>query len=111
VVDFRLEEAGAGSRVIVYTGLALSGSVTQYGRGTGMIQGIATQLVSKFATRFKAQLDAAPMEAVETAASPADVAEISAPLQPAKPISGLKLFLSACWNMIMRLLSRRQHVS
>jgi hypothetical protein len=60
---------------------------------------------------LKARLYAAPMEAVETAASAADAAEISAPLQPAKPISGLKLFLSACWNMIMRLLSRRQHVS
>src|SRR6185295_8689102 len=35
---FRLDPAGAGSKVIVHTNLTLSGSVAQYGRGVGIIQ-------------------------------------------------------------------------
>src|SRR5262249_38960715 len=42
--SFRIEPAGAGSKVLVHTDLALSGSVAQYGRGVGMIQATAAAI-------------------------------------------------------------------
>jgi len=43
---FRIEPAGAGSRVLIHTDLMLSGAVAQYGRGVGMIQATAAQIIS-----------------------------------------------------------------
>ena len=57
---FRLEPAGAGSKVLVHTDLALSGSVAQYGRGVGMIQATAAQIMNQFANNLKAQLAQQP---------------------------------------------------
>src|SRR5437016_1350452 len=47
--SFRLEPVARGSKVLVHTDLALSGSVAQYGRGVGMIQATAAQLINQFA--------------------------------------------------------------
>ncbi|MEK7835174.1 MAG: SRPBCC family protein, partial [Pseudomonadota bacterium] len=41
IIDFRLEPAVAGSRLLIHTNVKLSGSIAQYGRGSGMIQGFA----------------------------------------------------------------------
>src|SRR5690242_3679594 len=49
VTSFRLEPAAAGTRVLVHTNLALSGAVAQYGRGVGIIQMTAAQIVTQFA--------------------------------------------------------------
>jgi carbon monoxide dehydrogenase subunit G len=56
VVQFRLEPAPEGTKVIVETNLNLSGSVAQYGRATGVIQGVASQLTAQFALNLKAML-------------------------------------------------------
>ena len=57
VASFRVEDAPAGgSKVLVHTDLTLSGSVAQYGRGVGMIQTTAAQIMNQFANNLKAQI-------------------------------------------------------
>ena len=53
--SFRLEATPNGSKVLVHTDLTLSGAVAQYGRGVGMIQATAAQLMKQFAENLKAQ--------------------------------------------------------
>src|SRR5919201_1877604 len=53
---FRLEPSGSGSKVLVHTNLTLSGAVAQYGRGVGIIQATAAQLMNQFANSLKAKL-------------------------------------------------------
>src|SRR5215471_7185440 len=79
--SFRLEPAGAGSKVLVHTDLTLSGAVAQYGRGVGMIQATAGALMKQFADNLKKQLAAAPAVAA-TAAAPASAAVSSAAATP-----------------------------
>src|SRR6516162_5506055 len=51
--EFRLEPAGAGSKVLVHTNLTLSGAVAQYGRGVGIIQATSAQLMNQFAKNLR----------------------------------------------------------
>ena len=115
---FRLEPAGAGSKVLVHTDLTLSGAVAQYGRGVGMIQATAAQLMKQFADNLKKQLAAAPAPASAPAAAPASVAAPAATVSPqpaapqspppaAAPISGFSLMARVIWDAIMRLFGRR----
>src|SRR6516162_5044893 len=53
---FHLEPANGGSKVQVHTNLTLSGAVAQYGRGVGIIQMTAAQIIGQFANNLKAQL-------------------------------------------------------
>jgi uncharacterized protein len=74
VAGFRLEPAGDGSKVLVHTTLTLSGSVAQYGRGVGIIQLTAAQIITQFANNLKAQLGrkdtaSAPVERLAEPAS------------------------------------------
>jgi uncharacterized protein len=94
--SFRLESVANGSKVLVHTDLALSGSVAQYGRGVGMIQATAAQIINQFAGNLKAQLAAAPVAAVTAPAA-------SAPPPAAKPISGFALMAKVLWDAIVRL--------
>jgi uncharacterized protein len=57
-VDFHLEPFAGGSRVRVKTDLLLSGAVAQYGRASGVIQEVASQLIGQFAECLKRQLEA-----------------------------------------------------
>src|SRR5436309_2527392 len=57
---FRLEPAGSGSRVLVHTNLALTGAVAQYGRGVGVIQATAAQLINQFADCLEKKWGHAP---------------------------------------------------
>jgi carbon monoxide dehydrogenase subunit G len=99
--SFRVEPAAGGSKVLVHTDLALSGSVAQYGRGVGMIQATAAQIINQFAGNLKAQLVAAPAAAASPTAS--------APTAPpaAKPISGLALMAKVLWDAIVGLFRGR----
>jgi len=125
--SFHLETAGAGTKVLVHTDLSLSGSVAQYGRGVGMIQATAAQIMREFADNLKKQLAAEPalpfgsvpgagLQPVggqaqaesETAARRKDErpqsAAIVTPSAPAaKPISGLSLMAKVIWAQIKRL--------
>src|ERR1700730_2037134 len=69
VAAFHLEPANGGSRVLVHTHLTLSGAVAQYGRGVGIIQLTAAQIMTQFANNLKARLaqNAAPAAAAPAA--------------------------------------------
>src|SRR5215468_8950821 len=93
--SFRLEPAAQGSKVLVHTDLSLSGSVAQYGRGVGMIQATAAQIINQFAGNLKAQLAAAPA----AVASP-DAPSATAAPPPARPISGFALMAKVLWDAV-----------
>jgi hypothetical protein len=83
VASFHLEPVGDGTKVLVHTNLTLSGAVAQYGRGVGIIQMTAAQIITQFANNLKAQL---AKEGGPTAAAPADApASSSAAASPAPP--------------------------
>ena len=113
--SFRLEPTAGGSKVLVHTDLALSGAVAQYGRGVGMIQATAAQLMKQFAENLRKQIAATP-QAAASAASPASATPAAAPQATApaptpppaaKPISGFALMARVIWDAIMRLLGAR----
>jgi uncharacterized protein len=89
---FRLESTAGGSKVLVHTDLSLSGAVAQYGRGVGIIQATAAQIMSQFAANLKAQIAAQP-------AAPTAAAE-PAPPATAQPISGLSLMAKVIGDAI-----------
>ncbi len=128
---FRIEPAGTGSKVLIHTDLMLSGAVAQYGRGVGMIQATAAQIINQFAGNLRAQLASQPTAparpipqpaptppaaptAVRTEQAPAAQAPPraaasqappapSAPPPPAKPISGFSLIARVLWQQIVGL--------
>ena len=114
--SFRLEPAAGGTRVLVHTNLTLSGAVAQYGRGVGIIQMTAAQIITQFANNLKAQLakEGAPVEDAPRSvkappispASPGPQSAASTP-QPAppaaKPISGFALMAKVLWGFVRRL--------
>jgi uncharacterized protein len=107
---FHLEPVNGGSKVLVHTNLTLSGAVAQYGRGVGIIQMTAAQIITQFANNLKAQLGpvaaapAAVAPAVATTAAPAASAP-PAPL-PAKPISAFALMGAVLLAWVKRLFGR-----
>jgi carbon monoxide dehydrogenase subunit G len=108
VSTFRLEPSADGSRVMVHTDLSLSGAVAQYGRGVGMIQSTAAQVMKQFAAALRAQVIeragvAAPEGAAEAAAPTQAPAAAPAPPSAARPISGLSLLARVVWDAIVRL--------
>jgi carbon monoxide dehydrogenase subunit G len=127
---FRIEPADIGSRVFIHTDLMLSGAVAQYGRGVGMIQATAAQIIGQFASNLRAQLELLPAAATPDVPSPPIVPErIAAPLRsapmpasaprpptpppempppPAKPISGLTLLARVIWQQVRALFSGRK---
>jgi len=116
-VTFNLTPSGTGSHVNVVTDVALSGSVAQYGRGTGIIQSVATQLVNQFAASLRNMLaqgqGAGVFVSTQTAqprpTGPAATSSgpTAAPV-PAKPIGGVKLILTALVNVIVGSLKKRK---
>ena len=110
VASFRVEDApGGGSKVLVHTDLSLSGSVAQYGRGVGMIQTTAAQIMDQFANNLKAQIaqDGAPAPAQAAPGQAQPSPSTSPPSPAAKPISGFSLMAKVLWASIMELFGRR----
>jgi uncharacterized protein len=126
---FRIEPADVGSRVFIHTDLMLSGAVAQYGRGVGMIQATAAQIIGQFAANLRTQLERQPAAATPDVASPPIVPErIAAPLRTApipasarpspppemptppaaKPISGFTLLARVIWQQVRALFSSRK---
>jgi uncharacterized protein len=122
---FRLEPAGNGSKVLVHTNLNLSGAVAQYGRGVGIVQATAAQLMNQFAKNLREKLapaHAAPSVAATTsqAAQAAPVSQPSpapapqplpvpgpaASAPPAKPIAGFSLLAKVVWSWVTSLFRR-----
>ena len=74
VIDFRIDPAGTGSTVVIHTNVKLSGTIAQYGRGAGMTQSFAAQLIGQFGDALKAQLAANQSSAASSAAPAAPTA-------------------------------------
>ncbi len=114
--EFRLQPAGTGSKVLVHTNLTLSGSVAQYGRGVGIVQATAAQLMKQFANclaqKFGQQQVAAPPLVPDGSSPPPPQTESLPPLQakpppaPAAPISGFALIARVIWSAITGLFRR-----
>jgi len=105
---FRLEPAaGGGSKVLVHTDLTLSGAVAQYGRGVGIVQATAAQIMREFANNLKAQLAAGPPQR-SSPAEGAAAAQTDAPPPAPKPISGFTLMMKVLWDTIVGLFRRKQ---
>jgi carbon monoxide dehydrogenase subunit G len=120
---FRIEPSGTGSRVLIHTDLMLSGAVAQYGRGVGMIQATASQIIGQFAANLRKQLEDPRPAVAAPAPVPAPAAQARAPIQaaapqrnaapppppdtplppPAKPISGLSLIAAVFWRRFVML--------
>jgi carbon monoxide dehydrogenase subunit G len=114
---FRVEPKGAGSVVLIHTDLMLSGAVAQYGRGVGMIQATAAQIIKQFADNLRAQLG---QQASPATLAQADLAQAgraqTGPAQAgtpqpaaAKPISGFSLMLRVVLQQIASLFGRRSN--
>ena len=91
VIDFRLEPTGAGTKVLIHSDVKLSGSIAQYGRGAGMIQSVASQLIGQFGDALKAQIE-------QSRSHPAG--DVNAIPVPGKPISGVSVLGKALWDSI-----------
>jgi uncharacterized protein len=110
-VTFSLEPSATGSRVAVDTDLNLSGAVAQYGRASGLIQGVATQLTNEFARALSARVaaahDASPASAQAAAGGEAIAgSRASSPTPAAKPIGGVGLLLRALWAAVRQRFGR-----
>jgi uncharacterized protein len=108
---FKVEPKDAGSVVLIHTDLMLSGAVAQYGRGVGMIQATAAQIIKQFADNLRAQLTQQPVPS--SPALPAQVSPPEAGASPkpaaAKPISGFSLMLRVILQQIAALFGRRSN--
>jgi carbon monoxide dehydrogenase subunit G len=104
--SFRLEATPTGSKVLVHTDLTLSGAVAQYGRGVGMIQATAAQLMKQFAENLKAQPAMSRPASASASVASAPAAPSARPAA-AKPISGFALMGRVIWDAVMRLFARR----
>src|SRR5262245_59541720 len=101
-VDFHLQPTAVGSQVVVKTDLSLSGAVAQYGRASGLIQDVASQLIGQFANCLKQKI-AASVAAQPTAAAATHSAATSSTAAAPKPISGFALIFRVLLNSIRRL--------
>ncbi len=97
VIDFRLEPSNAGTRVLIHTDMKLSGAIAQYGRGAGIVQSFASQLITQFGESLKAQLAQAPAEELPFAAA----------ALPNKPIAGFALAAKTLWAAFLQLFRRK----
>ncbi len=113
-VNFNLSPSAAGTKVDIVTEVALTGLVAQYGRGAGVIQGVAAQLVGQFADNLRNSLG--PTAGESSAAAPADSPEVATPAPqitpaPAKPISGFSLIFRVLCQAIAGLFKSKPQPS
>ena len=99
VIEFRLQPSGTGTQVLIHTNVKLAGAIAQYGRGAGMIQSFAAQLIDQFGANLQAQLGQAP---APIASAVAATSETPAAMPAAKPIAGLSLL----WNWFIGQIGR-----
>ncbi|MGH8701456.1 MAG: SRPBCC family protein, partial [Burkholderiales bacterium] len=93
---FSLTPRGEETVARVDTDLTLSGSVAQYGRGAGIVKGVAEQLTAQFAQNMSARI-AAGRGAGGEAAAP----------QRAEAVSGLALLMATLRAMLRRWFGTR----
>src|SRR5579883_3137622 len=87
--------------------LSLSGAVAQYGRGVGMIQATASQIIGQFAANLRAQLaETPPMPGATLRRASELMAPVDSAAVPPRPISGLSLIARVVWSRIIALFDK-----
>ncbi len=110
-----MREEGGVTAVDTTTDFTITGRLARFGRG-GMIQDISNKLLKDFSACLAENIEGgvtpedpgpsgAPVKAAAATATPV-APEPMRPSQPAKPVNGLALFLSALWSRIKRLFGR-----
>ncbi|MDO9279476.1 MAG: SRPBCC family protein [Polaromonas sp.] len=113
-IQFHVQPSGAGSQVVVDTDLSLTGAVAQYGRGAGMIQSVANQIISQFAKNLETQIDQFKVALTSSVPIAATANVNDAPalqteqqstarlplMESAKPISGFALIFTSLWASV-----------
>jgi len=87
-ISFRLEPSESGTRVLIHSDVKLAGAIAQYGRGAGMIQSVASQLIGQFGDALKESI-------AQSGAQPQGDS-----VAPARPISGLTVLGKAAWDAL-----------
>jgi hypothetical protein len=105
-INFQMVPASDGTRVDVTTDMTLTGSVAQYGRATGIIQGVSTQLLNQFTANLKRSLMVSEPGAAASGAPSQAGFRATAAVQPATPISGFGLFARVIWDAVKQLFGR-----
>ncbi len=90
-VDYRVESAGAGTKVTVDADVTLSGAIAQFGR-TGLINEMSNRLIGEFVSCLEAKLEAD---------TPEEAAGITA-----GEVKGFSLFLASFGAWLKRLIGR-----
>lgn len=76
--SFALTQVPGGTDVVVTTNLSLSGSVAQYGRGSGMISEVASQILKQFEKNLaKSFATPEPVAPAAAGVEPVAVAEVA----------------------------------
>ena len=102
-VAFHLEPSEKGSTVKIQTDLQLSGSVAQYGRGAGMIQDLASQIIGQFAKNLAEQIEADRSVTAPGALQAGDGVEVAPSGRPAAaPAQVGGMAFKVMWNQIVR---------
>jgi len=106
-VAFHLEPSDTGSTVKIHADLLLSGSGAQYGRGAGMIQDLASQIIGQFAKNLAAQIESdqpadAPAAADAASDGPPAKKPAAPPPQAAAPAQVGGMAFKVLWNQIVR---------
>lgn len=101
-VSFNITPKGEASTVTIDTDLQLSGSVAQYGRGSGVIVEVAKDLVRQFSTNLHRDIQTGIPGAI------IDPADHSArgPTKNPDSISGFGLAGRALWNTFLASIKR-----
>jgi carbon monoxide dehydrogenase subunit G len=79
IVDVSMAEVDGSTQVTILSDVTLSGSVAQYGRGTGMIQALSQQLINDFAKNLSAVMTESNAAAPVPTAAPTIAATTAAP--------------------------------
>ena len=96
---------GETCQVTTITELQLFGSIAQYGRASGLIADVSTEIVNRFAANLNRRIEASVANA-PPGGHPAEAPQSVAPA-PA-PISGFAFALRVLWRQLKRLFGRSQ---
>lgn len=69
-IAFHCQPSAVGSKIMITTDLALSGAVAQYGRGAGLIQNVANQIIAQFARNLETRIGQIKAHAAQAEAAP-----------------------------------------
>jgi carbon monoxide dehydrogenase subunit G len=95
-----------GTRVTVDTDVNLSGSVAQYGRGSGIIESLAAEITSQFAANLRRQIEQQKQIEQPAVSAPPQLPASPPPIAPAAPIGGLSLAYRVLRRRLLGLLGR-----